>query len=78
MVMGQGQLSCKEVLCEMGLISLGTGYKGNFFPLEDSEVLGQVVQDSCALSILEGFQDLPGTSWSVPALTRDLQKFLHT
>lgn len=62
----------------MGLISLGTQYKGNFFPLEDSEVVGQVVQDSCALSIIEGFQDLPGTSCSVPALTRDLHKSLHS
>lgn len=38
--MGQGELSYKEVLCGMGLISLGTRYKGNFFPLEDSEALG--------------------------------------
>lgn len=62
----------------MGLVSLGSGYKGNFLPLENSEALGQVVQDSCARSILEGFQDLPETSYSVPALTRDLQKSLHS
>lgn len=51
-----------------------TRYKGKFFPLEDSQAVGWVAQDSCALSIFEGFQDLPGTTWSSPALSRGLDE----
>lgn len=42
----------------------GPDTRGNFFLLEDSQAVGRVAQDSCALSILEGFQDLPGATWS--------------
>lgn len=38
--------------------------KEKFFPCKDSQAMGQAARDSRAVSILGGFQDPTGATWS--------------